>query len=297
MKSALIKLHISVFLWGFTGVFGRLISLNEGLLVWWRLCITVISLWIIYFLRKEIKKIAWKDFFKIAGIGTLLSLHWLFFYGSIKYSNISIALTCLATTGLFSAIIEPLFFRQRINPIEIFLGLFAVAGIAIIYYSNLNFSTGIYIGLIASLLTVMVSVLNKKLVSGFEPKTITLYQLTGGFLGLTLLMPFYNYLFPVADKIPQHMDWLWLFILSWFCTILTFILYIGALQKLSAFTMNLTLTLEPVYGVALAFLIFHENKYLSNNFYFGFALIFLAVILQMMRLVQQHRKLLIPTVT
>lgn len=278
------------FLWGFTGVLGRLISLNEGLLVWWRLLITVISLWILFIVRKQVSRISFKDFLKIASIGTVLSLHWLCFYGSIKYSNVSIALTCLATSGLMSAIVEPFFFKRRINPFELLLGLFALAGITLIYFSNLKFSVGIYIGLLATILTVLVSVMNKKLVSGFESKTITLYQLTGGFVGLTLLMPLYDHLFPAKYYLPQPLDWLWLIILSWCCTILTFVLYISALRRVSAFTMNLTLTLEPVYGIILAFAIYHENKYFSYTFYIGFLLILSAVVIQMLRIVQQQKR-------
>ncbi len=103
MKNALIRLHTAVFLWGFTGVLGRAISLNEGWLVWWRMFITVISLWILFYFLKIIRKISLKNFLKIASVGTVLSLHWLTFYGSIKYANVSIALTCLSTTGLLSA--------------------------------------------------------------------------------------------------------------------------------------------------------------------------------------------------
>ncbi|MEP6682855.1 MAG: EamA family transporter [Parafilimonas sp.] len=291
MKSALIRLHTAVFLWGFTGVLGRAISLNEGWLVWWRMFITAISLWILFYFLKCIRKVSFKGFLKIAAVGTVLSLHWLTFYGSIKYANVSIALTCLSTTGLLSAVIEPLFFRRRINMYELVLGVFALAGIALIYATNLSFSTGIYVGLISAVLTVLVSVMNKKLIDGYAPETITLYQLTGGFLGLSILMPFYNYLFPTTLNIPQHVDWLWLIILSWCCTIFTFMLYINALKKVSAFTANLTLTLEPVYGIILAFIIYHENTTLSHYFFLGFGLILIAVFLQMFRLIQDQRKL------
>src|ERR1044072_3112922 len=159
MKGALIRLHIAVFLWGFTGVLGRAITLNEGWLVWWRMFITTISLWILFYFSKRLRKISFRDFLKIAAIGTVLSLHWLTFYGSIKYANVSIALTCLSTTGLLSAIIEPAFFRRRINMYEIVLGVFALAGIALIYVTNLSYSTGIYIGRLSAVLTVLVSVM------------------------------------------------------------------------------------------------------------------------------------------
>ena len=294
MKSALIRLHIAVFLWGFTGVLGRLITLNEGWLVWWRMFITAIALWLYFFFTGKIQKVGLRDFLKIASIGTILAMHWLLFYGSIKYANVSIALTCLATTGLLSAIIEPLFFRRKINTSELLLGTFALAGIVIIYFSNLQFSVGIYIGLLSALATVIVSVLNKKIVSGYTPQVITLYQLTGGFLGLTILMPLYNYFLHSNIQYPQTWDWLWLLILACFCTVLTFILYIGALNKVSAFTVNLTLTLEPVYGIILAFAVFQENKYLSHYFYIGFALILVAVLLQMKRIVKQNRISVVP---
>lgn len=287
-------MHLAVFIWGFTGVLGRAISLNEGLLVWWRLLITVVSLWILFYFLGWIRRIKRRDFFKIAAIGTVLALHWLCFYGSIKYSNVSVALTCLATSGLFSAMIEPMFFRRRINRMELFLGFFALVGIGIIYFSNLEFSVGIYIGLAASLFTVLVSVMNKKLVEGYEPQTICLYQLSGGFLGLSIMMPFYNALFPSAVWLPQGWDWLWLVVLSWFCTILTFLLYIYALRRLSAFTMNLTLTLEPVYGIILAFALYNESKDLSDYFYIGFGLILLAVILQMRRLTRKTQPVVSP---
>jgi drug/metabolite transporter (DMT)-like permease len=286
MKSALIRLHTAVFLWGFTGVLGRLISLNEGWLVWWRMLIAAIILWILFFVQGKIQKITFRDFIKIASIGTILAVHWLLFYGSIKYANVSIALTCLATTGLLSALIEPLFFGRRVDPNELLLGTFALAGIVVIYFSNLQFSIGIYIGLLAALATVIVSVLNKKIVAGYSSQVITLYQLTGGFLGLTALMPLYDKLLKSEVQYPQQWDWLWLIILAGCCTVLTFSLYISALKKVSAFTINLALTLEPVYGISLAFLVFHENKYLSIYFYAGFALILTAVLLQTWRLIK-----------
>ncbi len=290
MKSALLKLHAAIFLWGFTGILGSLISLNEGLLVWWRLLITVATLWLLSLRNKDIRILSKKDFVKIASIGCLVGLHWLCFYGSIKYANVSIALTCLATTALLSALIEPLFFNKRISPFEILLGLLALLGIALIYFSNLQFSTGIYIGLLASLLIVLASVLNKKYVTGYRPQTVTLYQVTGAFICISALMPLYNYLFPAPSLLPSAKDWLWLLILSWLCTVVTYDLYISALKKVSAFTVNLTTTLEPVYGIILAFIINHENKYFGNSFYVGFLLIIAAVLIQMLRTVIRKQK-------
>lgn len=287
MRKALIQLNAAVFLWGFTGVLGRLITLNETWLVWYRLLITVISLWLFYSLQKRIKKLPLKSVLYIGLIGTIQALHWVCFYGSIKYANVTIALTCLSTSALLSSLLEPLILKRRFDPFEIILGLFAIAGIVIIYNTHLSFSIGIIIGLLSALLTVIVSVLNKKIINSYEAESITLYQLSGGFIGLTILMPFYNSILDVPLAFPTSMDWLWLLVLSWVCTIFTFFLYIRSLKDISAFTMNLTLTLEPVYGIILAFLIFHENQMFNSWFYLGFGLIVLAVLLHTIRLVRK----------
>ena len=289
MKKAFLQLHTAIFLWGFTGVLGRAISLDSVLLVWYRLLITVLSLWVLYFLIKKLTKISFASAMKIGGIGFILVLHWISFYASIKYANVTISLTCLSTTALLSALLEPLILKKRFDVFEIVLGLFAIAGIVIIYNTHIHFSMGIIVGLISAVLTVLVSILNKKIVDNYRPEQITLYQLTGGFLGLTFLLPLVYWLLPPAQIWPSLMDWLWLFILAWVCTIFTFFLYIRSLKKLSAFTLNLALTLEPVYGIVLAFLFYKENKDLSDWFYLGFGLIVFAVLFQMWRLLKPGR--------
>jgi len=289
MKKALLQLNAAVFLWGFTGVLGRAITLDSVWLVWYRLLITVVTLWIIYAALKRIKKLPLKSIIYIGTIGTVQAFHWVCFYGSIKYANVTIALTCLSTSALLSSVIEPLILKKRFDPFEIILGLFAIAGIVIIYNTHVQFSIGIIVGLVAALLTVIVSVLNKKIIDSYEAQQITLYQLTGGFVGLTILLPVCNYLIPPVHQYPTSLDWVWLLALSWICTIFTFFLYILSLKKISAFTMNLTLTLEPVYGIILAFIIFKENRYLSNWFYLGFALIAIAVVFHMLRLLKPFR--------
>lgn len=290
MKKALLQLHTAVFLWGFTGVLGRAITLQSTMLVWWRLLITMISLWVLYLLQGKARKIHWKSGLMIGGIGTILALHWVCFYASIKLANVTIALTCLSTTALIASLIEPLIIRKRFDPVEIFLGLFAIAGILIIYNTHLQFSTGIVVGLLASLFTVLVSVLNKKIIDQHNPENITLYQLSGGFVGLSILLPLFQFVFPENLTAPTALDWVWLIVLSWACTILTFFLYIRALKKLSAFTMNLTLTLEPIYGIILAFVIYKENRLFSQWFYVGFALIAVAVVFHMWRLLKPRKK-------
>ena len=291
MKNALIKLHTAIFLWGFTGVLGRLITVNEGLLVWYRILITIVSLYFLMRSKNELQSVSRQQRGRLFAIGCIVALHWCFFYGSIKYSNVSIALTCLSSTGLFTAILEPLITRKKIVVAEVLLGLIAIAGIYLIFHFDPQYKTGIILGIIAAILTCLFAILNKAQVSYNPPKTVMLYELAGGFLLLTMLMPFYLYLLPTAHLLPDKMDILWLLLLSWVCTILAMDLSLQALQKVSAFTQNLTLNLEPVYGIILAFIVYKENKYLSHWFYLGFSFILVAVILQMLRVITSRKKL------
>jgi len=287
MKKALFQLHIAVFLWGFTGVLGRLITLNEGLLVWWRMFLTVLTLLALRFIQKEFERIPLKDALKIGGVGALVAIHWVAFYGSIKIANVSIALTCMAAGGVFTAIFEPLAFRRKIDIKEVLLGVLALVGISLIFHFNPKFKWGIVVGIISILLAVVFSIFNKKLVGKFSAKTISLYELGGGWLAWTLLLPVYWYFIPSETFLPQGMDWVWLLIMAWFCTVLSVNLSLQALKHISAFTQNLTLNLEPIYGILLAFVIFQENKDLSPGFYWGFGLIALAVSLQMLRITKK----------
>lgn len=289
MKNALIKLHAAVFLWGFTGVLGRLISLNEGLLVWYRILITLVTLYFLMRSKNQLQAVDRRQRNQLFAIGSLVVFHWCFFYGSIKYSNVSIALTCLSSTGLFTALLEPLIIRRKVVVMEILLGLVAIAGIYLIFHFDPQYKTGIVLGIIASILTCIFSILNKNQVSYNPPRVVMLYELAGGFVLLTLLLPLYLYALPTDHWLPTKNDLLWFLLLSWLCTILAMDLSLQALQKVSAFTQNLTLNLEPVYGIILAFVVYNENKYLSKYFYYGFGLILLAVILQTLRLVKSRK--------
>jgi len=299
MKKAFIQLHIAVLLAGLTGVLGRLISLNEGLLVWYRLLLTAPSLWVLAFLRKPgtrrrqrgmdgpargTVRIDRRDMWRIFGIGGIAALHWVAFYGSIKYSNVSVGLLCFSAIGFFTALIEPLVLRHRVDVVELLLGLLVIVGIFFIFQVDAHFKTGILIGLLSALLGSLFPVLNKRILKRVSPENVTLYELTGGFLVLSLLMPFYLYLFPASSLIPGWQDWIWLLVLAWACTVLAFNLSMSALQHISAFTVNLSYNLEPVYGILLAFVLFREDKYLNKGFYIGFCLILLSIILQTVRL-------------
>ncbi|MBS1654389.1 MAG: EamA family transporter [Bacteroidetes bacterium] len=289
MKKAFIQLHTAVFLAGFTGILGRLIQLNEGWLVWYRLLITVITLGLILIFSRRLRKISQKDLVKVVAVGALVALHWVAFYGSIKYSNVSIALVCLSSIGFFTAIFEPLILNRRFDIIEVMLGSLAIVGIYLIFNFNPAYKIGIFIGIASAIFAVLFTIFNKGFVTRLPVQTVTFYELSGGWLVLSCLLPFYNMAFPTKYIFPNLADWGWLLILGWLCTVWAFTLQLNALTKLSTFTSNLTYNLEPVYGILLAFIFFHENKDLSKGFYVGLILILLAVLLQMLRIMQQHR--------
>lgn len=284
MKLAFLRLHLAVLLAGFTGILGRLITLNEGLLVWYRLMFSAITLWLLFGLQGRVQKIPIRTIAAITGVGFLAAIHWVAFYGSIKYANISVALVCFSAIGFFTAIVEPLLLRKKPVLPEILLGLLMVLGIYIIFHFDAHFKTGIIIGMFSTLLAAIFPVLNKQLLEKVQVDTLITYELSGGFLTLTILLPFYLDRFPPHHFWPTLTDFGWLLFLAWFCTVWAFQLSSYALKKISAFTVNLAYNLEPVYGILLAFVVYKENKLLGWNFYVGLSIIVLAVFLQMWRI-------------
>ncbi len=226
---------------------------------------------------------------QLFGIGVIISCHWVLFYGSIKYSNVSVAVTCLSTIGFFTSFFEPLIMRRRIDWAEVFLGLLVVAGIYLIFNFYPQYKMGIIFGLISAMLASIFPIINKKILSGFAPNTVTLYEMTGGFLALCFILPFYLHFFPAKYFVPTHSDFWWLLVLAGGCTVYAFNLSLQALKLISAFTTNLTYNFEPVYSIILAFIIFKENQFLGLGFYMGFALILLAISLQMLRVYHDHK--------
>ena len=283
MKKAFIQLHLAVFLAGFTGILGKLITLNEGLLVWWRLLISAATMWLLFLPAKRIRRISRADMIMIVFVGCIAALHWVSFYGSIKYANISVALVCFSAVGFFTALFEPLIIKTKFQPAELLLGLLVMAGIYIIFHFDTHNKTGIIIGVISAMLGALFPIFNRRLMQRMNAETLMSYELTGGFIVLSLLMPFYLQQFPGDHRWPSMTDWAWLLVLSWICSVWAFQLSANALKKISAFTVNLTYNLEPVYGIFLAFAIYHENQELDKSFYIGLVFILLAVFLQTFR--------------
>jgi len=285
MKQAFIKLHISILLAGFTGLFGKLISLNEGLLVCYRMLFAALLLLLILWCSGKLKAVSFREFLKIGGTGFLLGLHWVFFYGSIKASNVSIGVVCFSLIGFFTAILEPLFYRRKIVVGELLISLITVLGIILIFQFDTRYRTGIVLGVISTALAALFTITNKRAGVRHSSSTMLLYEMIGGFIGLVCLLPLYLHFFPVESIIPNMSDSLYLLALALFCTIGLYLLQIQVLKTISAFTVNLSYTLEPVYSIILAMIFFGEAKELTPVFYIGLGLIILSVLLQTKRVI------------
>jgi len=283
MKTAYIKLHIALILAGFTGIFGRLITLNEGLLSWYRMLISGVVMLIYLTLSGKQRFISSPGKLKIAATGSILGLHWLFFYGSIKYSNISVGVVCFALTSFFNAILAPAINKKRLSVQELLLSGLTLCGIGLIFGMDASYRTGILLGVVSSIFGALYTIFNERLTKVYKSETMILYQMLGGFLGLTLLMPLFLAISPASSLLPSLTDLGWLLVLSILCTVLMYLLIIDALRVISSFTVSLTFNLEPLYTILLAIVIYHENKSLSIGFYAGCMLILLSLALQMYR--------------
>jgi drug/metabolite transporter (DMT)-like permease len=283
MKKSYLQLHAAVLLAGFTGLFGRLINLNEGLISWYRLLISAIVMGGYLWFTKKNQVITWAERLKIGLVGSVLGIHWMFFYGSIKYSNISVGVVCYALTSFFNAILAPIINKKRVSWQEISLSGITLLGIGMIFGMDASFRVGIALGVISSIFAALFTVLNERLVKKYDNNTIIFNQMAGGWLGLSILLPFFLLFSPAKTLIPTLSDLGWLIMLSVFCTVVMYFFITNALKKISSFTLSLTFNLEPLYTILLAILIYHENRALSYGFYLGLALILISLGLQMYR--------------
>lgn len=280
VRNAYIELHIAVLLFGFTAILGDLIQLSALALVWWRVLFTTLSLLPLAQLRYLRDQLPRRTLWAYLGVGALVGLHWIAFYGAIKLSNASIALVCMATTSFFTAIVEPLFLRQRVKGYELALGALIVPGMALIVDGvRIPVFAGLAAGLAAAFLAALFATLNKKIVGKTDEKSVTFVEMGSAwmFLSLVWLVLFASNSGDTAFWPPTLLDWIYLLILALLCTTLAYVLALRALRHLSAFTSNLAINLEPVYGIALAWLILKENEDLSGNFYWGVAIILLMI--------------------
>ena len=288
-KKALLQLHVFVFLAGLTGPLGYLIQLNGLMLVFYRMLIASIVLLFFYLFTQQKVHHKFATKFKLIGIGAIIALHWVCFYGSIKLANVSIALVCFSSTSMFTSLIEPMATKIKIKWRDLLIAALSFVGILLIFHFDTKFRTGIIVGLISALLASIFSVINKGVTNKVDTFTIQFYEMMGGVFFLSLIILGSVGLNQNQFVLPRWNDWIWLFFLAIACTVWANHLMLSSLKHISAFTLNVTLNLEPVYGIILAFVLFKEQKQLGGSFYIGLSLIALSVIIQMYRIVKQHK--------
>ena len=291
MKKDYILLHLSVFIAGFTGVLGRLISLDSAVLVWYRMAFAGLLMFAFLLFTKQYKKSTFRDKLQMGGVGMLLCLHWVFFYASIKSSNVSIGVVCFSLVGFFTALFEPIINRHRFSAREFLFSLLTLLGIYLIFQFDARYRLGICLGIVSSALYALFAIANQRVGKNYEAKNMLFWEMTGGLLGLSLLLPIYQIFIPVGELIPSGLDMAYLSFMVIICTIGLCLLQIIVLQKIAAFTVNLTYNLEPVYSIILSMFIFKEYKELNVAFYCGIALIILSVALQTWSEVRRSRKM------
>ena len=281
-KKGFIQLHLSVLLAGFTGLFGKLITLNEVDIVWYRMLFTSCILLVF----TGIPKVGWKKFLQLSGCGALLGLHWMLFYGSIKASNVSIGVVCFSLIGFFTAICEPLILKRKFSWLELLLSLITVSGVLCIFSFDARYRYGIMIGVVSSLVCALYVICNKRASVGVRSRDVLMSQMSGGLVAVSCIIPVYLLFFPSSQSVvvvPQGANVWYMLCHALFCTVGMYLLQIQALKRLSAFTVNLSYNLEPCYTIILAFLIFGEGREVNFSFYLGIALIVASVLLQTLR--------------
>lgn len=280
-KKAYIYIHIAVLLFGFTAILGDLIALTALVLVWWRVFLTSGSLVFFFKVVDVIKMFHSGKMIKIIGVGVLVSLHWLCFYGSIKVANVSVALVCMSTTSIFTSLIEPLLNKVPFKKQDLFIGLILVPCFLLVAnYTPAEYSFGMTLGIGAAILAALFSVFNKQLITNQNVYAFTFIELFSAclFLSICLLFNRALSLFEISVFLPDGADqWINLLLLSLLCTTLAYILSLKALQHISAFSSNMIINLEPVYGIILAILLLGEKEYMHIQFYTGAALICIIV--------------------
>jgi drug/metabolite transporter (DMT)-like permease len=270
---ALVQIHFCVVLWGFTAILGKAITLSAIPLVWWRMVLVTAALMIAPRFWRGVARLKPRLAATYLGIGLIVAVHWLTFYGSIKLSNASVAATCMAFAPLFMAFIEPLFVRRRFDRREVIFGLAVIPGVALVVGGiPPEMRSGLAVGIVSAFLAAVFGALNKRYIEHADALSVTGLEMAAGAVCLTLLSPFMRVIVR-----PSGHDAVLLVVLALGCTLLPFALSLVALRQLSAFTTALAINMEPVYAILLAMVFFGEQRELHTGFYLGVAIVFIVV--------------------
>ncbi|MCF6348002.1 MAG: DMT family transporter [Flavobacteriaceae bacterium] len=274
-----LHLHFLVFIAGFTAILGELISIEAIPLVWYRMLIAGVLMFIYIKITKINTKVSYSVLLKFFIAGIIIALHWITFFASIKEANVSIALAMFSTGAFFASLIEPIFYKRKIDRYEILFGLMVSIGVYIILDSEIKYLTGILLGISSAFFSSLFAVINGKFVEKHNASIISFYEFIGGVLFISIYLLFANDGFSQEFFKLNSKDWIYILILASICTAYAFIASVHIMKYISPFTVMLTYNLEPVYGIILAILIFGNNEIMSANFYYGAILILLTIIM------------------
>jgi drug/metabolite transporter (DMT)-like permease len=273
-----LQLHLIVFIWGFTAILGELITLKAAQLVWYRMGIAVLTLLAIFAFTKRSIRVEKHILKWLLPAGGIIALHWVTFFHAIKISTVSLTLACMASGALFASVLEPLFFKKKWVWYEMLLGGVVAICLWMIFNASPEHGLGMLVALFSAFLSALFAVINGLLVKRSTPTLITTYELTGGFLILTAYLFFFDG-FQASSLQMKGLDWLWLLILGTICTAFAFMVSVSVMRVLTPFTVVLTINLEPVYGIILAFAIFGEKERMGPTFYIASAIIVITVMI------------------
>jgi len=267
-KYKLSSLHLMVIILGLTGVFGKLISLSAIHLVWYRMGIAFVSIAIFLAFKKQLFSISKKDFFGLLGVGALVTFHWLCFFESIKVSTVSVAVVCLATSSLFSALIEPFFFKRKFLFYEVIMGVVVVVALAFIMGTETKYFLGYFYGIIAALLATLFTLFNAKYINKVGAAKITMIEMLSGVIIISCILFFQQDYTVFTTKISVT-DLSYLIILGTLCTAMVFVWLTEIMRHITPYSLIMAINLEPVYSIIFALIIFGDNELMSSSFYFG----------------------------
>ncbi|MGQ1784829.1 DMT family transporter [Saccharicrinis sp. GN24d3] len=277
-SSSLIWMHLIVLIYGFTAILGKLIEMPAIQMVWYRMLIAAAGLFAYLLYKKEQILIPGSQAIKLVGIGLVVAAHWIAFFHAIKISNISVTLGVTSSGAMFASILEPMFFKKKIDWLEFLIGIFIVLGIYLIFSYEVNYKMGITVALIATVLATIFTILNKKYTTRFHPTLISFYEMVGGVMGISVYLLVVNG-FSASFFSPSLSDSSYLLILGLICTAFAFAVSVDVMKELSAYTVILSLNMEPVYGIILAFFIFGQSEHMTGGFYAGTIIILASVFL------------------
>ena len=273
-----LELHFLVVLWGFTAILGKLITIPAVELVLHRTILAAVALAVLLWFKKESFKLGSKVIWGLLGNGALVGLHWITFFAAARIANVSVSLAGFATIALWTSILEPLILKRRIKWFEVVLGLVIILGLYVIFRFEFEHAWGLVVAIVSAFLVSLFTVFNVFYTHKFNHYTITFYEMVGAVLSILVLLPVYNHYQGGLDLLPTTMDWVYIAILALVCTVYAYSMGVELMKRISAFALNLTVNLEPIYGIILALIIFGDSEKMTPQFYLGGLIVVVAVL-------------------